>query len=243
MPAVSVPLGAAAIGAGGSILGGILGSNAAKKNAQAMREALAYQKQRDAQTRADLAPYRDFGGQQLNAFTGWLNDPTKNPSAYLDPGYEFRRDQGNIGIENNAATSGLLQSGDTLRGLTKYGQDASSQEYNNAFNRYLGEGNFRQSNAAMGENATLAGAVVGQQGTNNFSNTSANLNAGGSDAVWGNVASQVGNQAGNAFARLYPQGNPASTNAVGGSNTINAGRLRTGSPQQYMTDPYYMNMR
>lgn len=236
MPAVSVPLGAAAIGAAGSIFGGIMGSNAAKQNAQAMREALAYQKQRDAQTRADLAPYRDFGGQQLNAFTTWLNDPTKNPSAYLDPGYEFRRDQGNIGIENNAATSGLLQSGDTLRGLTKYGQDASSQEYNNAFNRYLGEGNFRQSNAQMGENATLAGAVVGQQGANNFSDTSAKLNAGGQDATWANVANSLGGVGANAFAKY----GPGMLNALtakpppGGANTFGA------SYPAGATTPYYM---
>ncbi len=198
---------------GGSVISGLFGSSGARKQNDMMRQALEYQKQKDAQTRSDLAPYRQFGGEQLNAFTGWLNDPTKNPSAYLDPGYQFRRDQGNIGITNNAATSGMLQSGDTLRGLTQYGQNASSQEYNNAFNRYLGEGNFRQSNALMGQNAAVSGGQLANQGAANVGNITANNDWGGVDRTWANVAGGIGGMAGNALARQMP--------TQGGSNIFN----------------------
>lgn len=195
---------AAGVTVGGAVLGGVMGSSAAKKNNDMARRSLEYQKQVDAQTRTDLAPYRQFGGEQLNAFTGWLNDPSKSPSSYLDPGYQFRRDQGNIGIANNAATSGMLQSGDTLRGLTQYGQDASSQEYNNAFNRYLGEGNFRQSNALMGQNAAVSGGQLANQGAANVGNITANNDWGGADRTWANVAGGFGGMAGNALARRMP---------------------------------------
>lgn len=220
---------AAGIGAVGSIAGGLLGSSGSKKQIEMFRQALEYQKKKDAQTRTDLAPYRDFGGQQLNAFTGWLDDPSKRPDAYLDPGYNFRRDQGNIGITNNAATSGLLQSGDTLRGLTQYGQDASSQEYNNAFNRYLGEGNFRQSNALMGQNAAVSGGQLANQGAANVGNITANNDWGGPQKVWGDVATGVGGMAGNALARYVMPSQQGSSR--GGSNIF--------QQQDPLSMPYY----
>lgn len=236
-----IAAGAVGVSAAGSIAGGFMGSSGASKQNAMMREALAYQKEKDAQTRSDLAPYRQFGGEQLNAFSGWLNDPTKNPSAYLDPGYNFRRDQGNIGITNNAATSGMLQSGDTLRGLTQYGQDASSQEYNNAFNRYLGEGNFRQSNALMGQNAAVSGGQLANQGAANIGNMTANNNFGAPQQILGQSITGVGNMAGNAFARYGTQG--ATKTTPGGSDVFSQGRLNTGVPSQYQADPRYMNMR
>lgn len=237
-----MPWGVAAAGVAGSVAGGLLSSSGANKNNNMTRQALEYQKLKDAQTRADLAPYRQFGGEQLNAFSGWLNDGSKRPEAYLDPGYQFRRDQGNIGIANNAATSGMLQSGDTLRGLTQYGQDASSQEYNNAFNRYIGEGNFRQSNAIMGQNAAVSGGQLANQGAANVGNITANNDWGGVDKTWANVASGLGGMGANAFAR-YAQ--PAQSQAIAGGANIfaNGGRLNTGTPQQFQTDPRYMNMR
>jgi hypothetical protein len=211
-----------------------MGSSGAKKQIAEQRAAIEYQKQKDAQTRADLTPYREFGGQQLNNFTGWLNDSSKNPSSYLDPGYQFRRDQGNIGIANNAATAGLLQSGDTLRGLTQYGQGAASQEYNNAFNRYIGEGNFRQSNALMGQNAAVMGGQLANQGAVNVGNITSNTDFGAPDRIWGDVASGLGGGVGNAFSRRRAQ-NSQAPQTPGGSNIF-------GPPMQYQTDPRYMNM-
>jgi len=53
-----------------------------------------------------------------------------------DPGYAFRMKEGLKALEGRAASRGGLLSGNTLRGITDYGQDAASQEYLNAFNRY-----------------------------------------------------------------------------------------------------------
>ena len=53
-----------------------------------------------------------------------------------DPGYAFRLSEGIKALDSSAAARGGLLSGNTLRGALKYGQDAASQEYTNAFNRY-----------------------------------------------------------------------------------------------------------
>jgi hypothetical protein len=191
-------LGGAALGIGGLVGGGLFGSSGAKKQLALMRDALNYQKGIDQRTYTDLSPYRDFGKNQLNDLSSFM--ATKNPSNYIDPGYQFRLDAGTKAIGNNAAAAGMLQSGDTLRALTEYGQSMGSQEYNNAFNRFLGEGQFRQGLAGMGQNAAFQGGQLANQGAQNVGQISANTDAGASDRIWGNVVSGIGGMAGNAVA-------------------------------------------
>ena len=185
--------GMAAGGLGLGALGSMFGSSGAKKQLALMREALDYQKGIDKRTYKDLGAYRDFGGQQLNALTGFLND--KNPEDYIDPGFQFRMDAGTNAINNNAATKGMLQSGDTLRELTQFGQDMGSQEYGNAFNRWLGEGQFRQGLTGIGQNAATQGGGLANQGAANISATSANTNAAAPDQVWGDYLGGLGGMA------------------------------------------------
>ena len=68
-----------------------------------------------------LAPYQPFGMEQFQA----------------DPGYQFRMSEGVKALERSAAARGLLSSGPTLKGITQYGQNLASSEYENAFSRYL----------------------------------------------------------------------------------------------------------
>lgn len=185
--------GMAAGGLGLGALGSMFGSSGAKKQLQLMREALDYQKGIDARTYKDLGAYRDFGGEQLNALTGFLKE--KNPEDFIDPGFQFRMDAGTNAINNNAATRGMLQSGDTLRELTQFGQDMGSQEYGNAFNRWLGEGQFRQGLTGIGQNAATQGGSLANQGASNVSQTSANMDAGASDRIWGDYFGNLGGMA------------------------------------------------
>ncbi|MDE2099302.1 MAG: hypothetical protein KGL39_18760 [Patescibacteria group bacterium] len=208
---------AVGVGVGGSVIGGALGAQGSSNQANAMRDALQYQREVGDQARQDLAPYRAFGSAQLKNFTDWLNNPNNNPSAFLDPGYAFRLNQGNKGIESNAATAGLLQSGDTLRGLTQYGQDAASQEYNNAFNRYLGMGDFKRTNALVGENAATLTGQLGNQGAGNIIEGTANTNFGGADQAWANTASGLGGFGANMLAKRLQQGQTMPPSIPGGS--------------------------
>lgn len=63
-----------------------------------------------------------------------------------DPGYRFRLEQGQKALERSGALRGMLNSGQTLKALTGYAQGMASQEYQNAFERFLRQ---RQQRYAM----------------------------------------------------------------------------------------------
>lgn len=205
---IAAAMGGASMGMGA--LGSMFGSDASKKQLALMQQALQYQKDVNSRTYNDLSPYRDFGKTQLNSLTNFLN--TKDPSNYIDPGYQFRLNAGTNAIDNNAATSGMLQSGDTLRALTEYGQNMGSQEYNNAFNRYLGQGNFLQGLTGIGQNAATTGGELANQGASNVANISENTDAGGPERVWGNYFSGMGGM-GMSGAGNMMGSQPSSSNA------------------------------
>lgn len=54
----------------------------------------------------------------------------------IDPGYQFRLNQGLQSINRSAAARGGAVSGAALKDLTNYSQGSASQEYQNAFNRF-----------------------------------------------------------------------------------------------------------
>jgi len=83
-----------------------------------------------------------------------------------DPGYAFRLSEGMKALERSAAARGGLLSGSTIKGAQRFGQDLSSQEYANAFNRYQVERaaalNPLQSMAGMGQTTAQQ---IGQAGS------------------------------------------------------------------------------
>lgn len=58
--------------------------------------------------------------------------------AGIDPGYQFRIDQGNAALNARRAATGNRFGGQALKDITAYNQDAASQEYGNAYQRYMG---------------------------------------------------------------------------------------------------------
>lgn len=72
----------------------------------------------------------------------------------MDPGYQFRLNEGNKAITNLASAGGRLNSGATLKALTRFGQDYASNEYGNIYNRLAGL-------AGTGQNATTTSAGLG----------------------------------------------------------------------------------
>jgi hypothetical protein len=127
-----------------------------------------------------------------------------------DPGYAFRLSEGMKQLGHQAASRGGAISGQTMKGIQDYAQNAASNEYQNAFNRYqtnrtnqlapLGSLMTSGQNAAVGAGAQAGtyGANVGkmyqQQGENQ-----------GNALLAGNQAttSSYGD-----IARLYGQMNP-----------------------------------
>jgi hypothetical protein len=56
-----------------------------------------------------------------------------------DPGYQFRVQQGQEGVENSQAARGGALSGNALRGIEAFRQGLGSQEYGNVYNRRFNE--------------------------------------------------------------------------------------------------------
>lgn len=92
-----------------------------------------------------------YDDKYANEILGISRDTFEADDFETDPGYQFRRAEGTRGIEQSAAAGGSLQSGASLKALTRFNQDTASDEYGKAFGRWSDE-----------HNRHLAG-VTGQQ--------------------------------------------------------------------------------
>ena len=81
-----------------------------------------------------------------NRFEAGLGDAESRLKALLDnpdsinqsAAYKFRVGQGQEALQRSLGAKGMLNSGNRLMDLTKYGQDMASQEYDNQFGRVNG---------------------------------------------------------------------------------------------------------
>ena len=134
--------------------------------------------------------------------TNALDPENRYGGFYASPGYQFRFDEGQRGINANRAASGSLQSGDALRALTRYGQDYASNEFNTQLNQLFSVAGLGQT--ATGQGNALAGQYGAQVGQNNQNASNALQSSYGTQAnAWGNA---LGNIGGN-IAYNWPTGN------------------------------------
>ena len=143
-------------------------------------------------------PYMGAGAgatNQLAQLFGQGGAYTQQPTLeqlQMDPGYAFRLQQGQQAMTNAARAGGLAGSGGALKAATRFGQEAGSQEYTNAYNRFManraaatqGLQNLAGVGAgAAGTASQLAGSMGGQLSGNQF----------GLGANLGTMASNTGN--------------------------------------------------
>ena len=139
---ISATVGAAVVGAGASLIGGSKQAKASKDAAKEQRKATqatikAQEKALERQIGLQ-EPFRQTGVNALADYgTASQYTPFGMEQFQADPGYSFRMSEGLKALERSAASRGILQSGQTLKDITRFGQDAASQEYQNAFQRYL----------------------------------------------------------------------------------------------------------
>jgi hypothetical protein len=90
-----------------------------------------------AQQREDSTPYREAGYKslaQLMAGTapgGEFAQEYQRGSFEADPGYKFRLEQGEAGLNREAAANGSKYSGAALKALARFNSGLASQEYGN----------------------------------------------------------------------------------------------------------------
>lgn len=128
---------AGAVSAGASLLAGRQQAKAADRATAAQTKA---QKQALAAQTALARPYVEAGANAMRQYERLAPYTSFGmPQFNADPGYQFRMSEGLKALERSAAARGLLQSGGTLKDITRFGQDLASQEYQNAFQRYIAE--------------------------------------------------------------------------------------------------------
>lgn len=211
----------AAIGLGGSLLAANAQASAADKGAQAQVQAtdkaIAANEAAEARAREDQKPWREAGAAALAQLQAGIADGSFDPKNFeftADPGYQFRKDQGQKAIERSASAKGNLFSAGTQLAVQGYGQEFASNEYDKAYQR-----NAQAQNARF--NALSAVAGTGQRATDVITNVGQNT---------ANQNSNLTMQGGNAIAQGYlGQGNAW---ASGWQNA--GGALNTGI-QNYLT--------
>jgi hypothetical protein len=224
-----------AISAGTSLLGGLFGSNSAKRAAELQQQAAtrandyiqaqdanAQQitndnaatsqnviKQNTSDANALFSPYTQAGTTAANG----LNTALQNPFQFKlsdDPGYQFRLAQGQKAVEQSAAARGGAASGGALKALTQYGQGFASNEYQNAFARHQ-----------TGIQNLFQGAGLGLNASNTMSG---NLNQ--NSALQSGV---LGAQSGLDANILMNQGTQIGNNITGAGNAGAAGAVGSGN--------------
>lgn len=161
---------------GSAALGAYSSNRAAKTQADAARQAADLQYQQFREGVELQEPWRQAGITALNKLTPLATEYTPFGMAQFqqDPGYQFRLSEGLKALDRQAAARGGLISGGALKAAQRYGQEAASQEYTNAFNRYQAERQARlgplQSLAGVGQTTAQQIAGQGQQMAANVGN-------------------------------------------------------------------------
>ena len=217
----------ALIGAGVAAYNSNQSSNAinAASGAQqgATNQSLAEQKRQFEISQNNLAPWYGAGRRALTAqqeLMGLGGDSTNQLSALANsPGYKFRLQQGQQGLDAGLASRGGMGSGKAMTAAQEYGQNFASNEYGNRLNQLAGLSGTGQSTA---QNMANMGA--------NYANTYGgtlqnNANAQGSAAINAANATQSsllgGANLGLSIYRANNQSNPyygTNANYNGGSS-------------------------
>lgn len=172
------------------------------------------------------APTTSAGGGELDE-QGYAKDNTGLPTGFLtqlftpeafkagiDPGYQWRLQQGAQGVMNTAAAGSGSLSGPALKALMDYNQGAASQEYNAAFNRFnTQQGNIFQRLTSMAQTGQNAAAGVGTNAVATGGNIGANIVGGANAAAagqvgaanaWGGALSDLGSYGAWAYMNKEP---------------------------------------
>jgi hypothetical protein len=190
---------AVAIG-GSAIIGGGVGLYAANKaadtQAEAGRNALAFQSKQFDTAQTNFKPYMDVGSKATYTLGSLMGQNGQKPdysSFYNSPDYAFAQQQGEQGIERGANARGMNLSGGTLRDLSSFNSGLATQQYGNYYNRLMGLSQLGQASAAG--SASTGTTAAGQIGNTmqGIGQSQASGIVGGANALTGSLNSGVSN--------------------------------------------------
>jgi len=159
-------------------------------------------------TEESLAPWLQSGAEAagqyaniLGAGTGAPNTEAMYEGLRQYPGYQFALEEGLGAVEQSAAARGTLQSGQTMKDLTAYGQGLATSNFENYMNRLQGLSGVGQQTAVQtgGFRQNMAGQVAAaQRGIGQATATGYQNQAG----IWGGAIEGVAGIAGNYIGGL-----------------------------------------
>jgi hypothetical protein len=172
-----------------------------------------------------------LGKQKAPADYGSLMKDFSMQDFHNDPGYAFRKQQGEMGLDRAAAASGRVGSGRYMKDAMQFNQGLADQSYGDAYNRF-------QTNRANKMNALQSLGGVGQTSANTLTDGARNWgnqnqagwqnfsnNAGQAQQNYGSMLNENTLSAGNARASGYiGQGN-AIAGGIGNAMTLGAAFL------------------
>jgi hypothetical protein len=200
-------------------------------------------------------PYMTAGAgatNQLAALFGQGGAYTQQPTLaelQMDPGYAFRFQQGQEAMRNAARSGGLAGAGAALKAATRYGQEAGSQEYQSAYNRFMAnraaatQGLQNLAGTGAGAAGTATG-LAGQVGTNlmgqrfgagsNLASTASNAGATTAGAYTGSIPTMAALTSANPYGTAMENvGQARASSYMGGAGAL--GQALNTIPQNYMT--------
>jgi hypothetical protein len=199
---------AAAIGAGASLFGGIMGGKSAKKAAKkaaaaqerATQAAIGEERRQFDLTRSDFMPYLDAGKGGLAGLGDLVgvNGGDKQGAAITalqaSPYYQSLYKNGLEANLQNASATGGIRGGNEVRSLADFGADTLNQTIQQQLSALAGL-------AGMGQGATNAVSNFGQNAANNIANLnvargqaqagSALAIGGINSGMWNNIGSSL----------------------------------------------------
>lgn len=206
----------AAIGAGTAIAGAVSGGSDVSSGETAANTA---QNDALAQYSTNEQPYIGTGTNALGSLADadGLNGSAGNANALsqfqASPGYQYQLQQGLSAIDNGAASTGTLRSGNTIRAEETLGSNLANQDFGN----YLGRLN---SLAGLGQTATSALGSAGVSTGQGIASTDAS-GATAQAGIDGNLAKNLGTAA--TGLANSPQGKSALNSLFSPSTGPNAG--------------------
>jgi hypothetical protein len=149
---------------------------------------------------------------QDETYGSLLRDNPEQFKFEADPGYQFRKEQGERDLNTQMASMGLTNSGAALKSGMEFNQGLANQEYGNAWSRYLDRNNIYNQNRDTKLSALGGFAATGQHAADQ---QSANENIYGQ-----NVTSAKANQNAIAQGNITGAANAKAAGYVGVGNAI-----------------------
>ena len=175
------------------------------------------------QNRADLAPWRSKGQtawNQLGAESLGANAPLTRAFTtadfQADPGYQFRKSEGQKAIDHRLAAMGMNQSGQSVKEAARFNQGVADQAYQGAYSRFNADqaNRFNRLNSISNTGVNAAGRVA-NLGANAASSVASNQVGIGNANAAGRIGSS--NAYMNALNNMQQIGvNNRFNNAIGG---------------------------